>query len=313
MTRLVLASVLALAASGAAAQMSSMPAEVRAGIAGIGPVWGPEVLKQTVALYQPILKVAPRQGVRITTDLAYGAHEQQKLDLAQPEAGGSGLPVLVFFPGGGFATSNRNVDGLCCHNLLTFFAQRGVLALAASYRTAPANPWPAGSQDVGAAVSWAKANAAKYGGDPKRVFVFGHSAGAFNTASYVFDPAARPDVAGAILMSGPHYRIVKASLSTRDTAYLGEDERRYAERSPVAQLAKAPRIPTFLVYAEYDPPLLAAPSLELAQALCVRDKQCPDVFMLRGHNHLSPSLSFNTPDVELGNRVLAFIDRARRF
>jgi hypothetical protein len=86
MTRLVLASVLALAASGAAAQMSSMPAEVRAGIAGIGPVWGPEVLKQTVALYQPILKVAPRQGVRITTDLAYGAHEQQKADLAQPEA-----------------------------------------------------------------------------------------------------------------------------------------------------------------------------------------------------------------------------------
>ena len=35
--------------------------------------------------------------------------------------------------------------------------------------------------------------------------------------------------------------------------------------------------------------------------------------MLRGHNHLSPSLSFNTPDVELGNRVLAFMDRARRF
>ena len=298
------------AVTSAGAQMSNLPPEIGAGIAAIGPVWSGEVLKRTQALYRPVLQDQPRAGIRIVTDVAYGAHERQKLDFAHSEAPGQDLPVLVWIPGGGWGASNRNVEGLCCHNILAFFARHGVLAIAASYRVAP-DPWPAGAADVGAAVAWARANARKYGGDPGRIYVFGHSAGAANVASYLFDPAVHPPqgpgVAGAILMSGAAYRVTRDALPPAGLKYFGADESRYAARSSLQHVPRSKPLPVLLAYAEYDPVALSAPSLELAQALCARDKKCPGMLYLRGHNHLSPSLSFNTRDEELGKRVLGFM------
>jgi acetyl esterase/lipase len=84
--------------------------------------------------------------------------------------------------------------------------------------------------------TWTKANGAGLGGDPSRIFLIGHSAGATHVANYLFDPAfqppAGPEVAGAVLISG-FYQVGGPSNPNRRNmqAYFGEDEGQYPARS----------------------------------------------------------------------------------
>ncbi len=86
------------------------------------------------------MKQQSRAGVTITPDLAYGADPRQKLDVLQPE--GSAMPVLVYIPGGGFISGDKNTDGVFYSNLGVYFARHGYLTIIANYRLAPANRGP---------------------------------------------------------------------------------------------------------------------------------------------------------------------------
>jgi hypothetical protein len=73
----------------ASAQMSNMPADLRARLAEINPTWGKDILGNvatTLALYTPILAAAPKDGVRIERDLAYGPDALHRLDLTSRRA-----------------------------------------------------------------------------------------------------------------------------------------------------------------------------------------------------------------------------------
>jgi acetyl esterase len=166
-------------------------------------------------------------------------------------------------------------------------------------------------------VAWAKANAAQYGGDPNRIVLIGHSAGATHVASYVFDKALQPPggagVAGAVLISG-RYNVGydPADPNGRNMqAYFGDDASQYAARSPINHIRDGARVPVFVVVAEYDNPGLDVRGAELLAALCERDGACPRFVRLRGHNHLSEVLAFNTPDDWLGREILDFMARGR--
>lgn len=80
--------------------------------------------------------------------------------------------------------------------------------------------WPAQSLDIGATVAWLNANAARFGGDPRRIVVVGHSSGGAVVASYVFDHSietTRDGNVGAVLISGVY------GYHTEAPFYYGED------------------------------------------------------------------------------------------
>jgi triacylglycerol lipase len=108
--------------------------------------------------------------------------------------------------GGGFARGSKHTDGTPFYdNIGVWAAAYGLVGVTMNYRLAPDSTWPSGIEDVAAAVKWLQANAARYGGDPKRIFLWGHSAGAAHVGDYLADAATQgrdPGVAGAILTSG---------------------------------------------------------------------------------------------------------------
>ena len=85
----------------ASAQMSNMPEDLRTRLAEINPTWGKDILGNvatTLALYTPLLAAAPKDGVRIERDLAYGPDALHRLDLHKQE-GCTGIPIAVFLHG----------------------------------------------------------------------------------------------------------------------------------------------------------------------------------------------------------------------
>lgn len=302
----------------AAAQMSVMPPELQATMDRIGPIWGTNILGHvgiSQQAYTPLLRAAPRDGVEVARDLRYGPDPRHVLDLhAKP--GLSGAPIVVFFHGGAYVRGDKHVNDEIYGNVATWFARQGMLGVNATYRLAPQAPWPAAAQDVGAVVAWLKANAARLGGDPDRILLIGHSAGATHVANYAFDrelhPATGPGVAGLVLMSGRYRLEYRANdpNARNMQAYFGTDPAQYPARSAITHIAGS-RVPVFIVVAEYDNPGLDVSGAELFAALCARDSACPRMTRLERHNHLSMVHHFNTADEALGREILAFMQRGR--
>ena len=303
----------------AAAQVSTMPPGVQEVLSTVGPVWADDIrgnIEKTLEAYTPILRDAPKDGVRVVQDIAYGPHQSQRLDVHRP-AGETLVPIVVFIHGGAYVRGSRHSNDEVAANVATYFARMGMLGVNADYRLAPSAPWPAGAKDVGAIVEWLKTNGPRFGGDGNRIHLIGHSAGATHVAGYAFDaslqPGSGPGIAGIVLMSG-RYRIVPKPDDPNFEnvqAYFGTDASQYAERSPINHIDRAQDVPTFVVIAEYDNPDLDVLGAELFTALCQRDRACPRFMRLAGHNHLSTVYHFNTADETLGREILDFIQKGR--
>ena len=151
--------------------------------------------------------LAPGKGFSRQTDIAYGPLPRQKLDMYVPDEAGRNRPVLVFFYGGGWEGGERRDYRFVGAEL----ASRGVLTVVADYRVYPEVVFPAFIEDAALAVKWAQDHAAQSGGDPKCLFVMGHSAGAHIAAMLALNPqylrAAGGDsraISGLIGLSGPY-------------------------------------------------------------------------------------------------------------
>ncbi|WP_426038102.1 alpha/beta hydrolase [Brevundimonas sp. DC300-4] len=120
--------------------------------------------------------VAPRdRGVRrVARDLEYGADPRQRFDLYAPDVAGPSLPVLVFFYGGGWDSGAKDLYGWAAQAL----AAQGFVVAVPDYRLVPQVLFPVFIEDAAAAVARVAEVAATYGGDPARLGVIGHSAGA---------------------------------------------------------------------------------------------------------------------------------------
>ncbi|GAB6195100.1 alpha/beta hydrolase [Lysobacter xanthus] len=129
------------------------------------------------------------------------------LDVYRPANASSPAPVVVFFYGGNWQRGMREQYRFVGRRL----ARNGVLTVVADYRTWPRAGFPAFVEDGAQAVAWTHRNAPRYGGDPGRVFVAGHSAGAQIAAligadaRYLAPHGLKPrDLAGVIGLSGPY-------------------------------------------------------------------------------------------------------------
>ena len=147
-----------------------------------------------------------RSGLTITHDVAYGPGPREKLDIYRP-ANTATAPVIVFFYGGRWSFGSRRTYPFVAATL----ARRGNVVVVPDYRLYPEVRFPAFLNDCAAAVAWTSAHMAELGGDPKRLFLMGHSAGAYNAAMLAVDPAlleaagtSRTRIAGFIGLAGPY-------------------------------------------------------------------------------------------------------------
>ena len=128
-------------------------------------------------------RATPEAGYRLVADQAYGAHPRQRLDVYVPTATPGPWPVMVFFYGGSWREGDKRDYRFVGQAL----AERGVLVVMPDYRLYPDVRWQGVLEDSAAATAWAFAQAARLGGDAQRVFVAGHSAGAWNAAMLALD------------------------------------------------------------------------------------------------------------------------------
>lgn len=270
-------------------------------------------LPETEALYAPLHAAEFPAGVSVARDLAYGSDARQRLDIAHAAADPSvGRAVLVFVHGGGFTGGERRRAGTPFHdNVMRWAVAQGMVGVNASYRLAPAHAWPAGGEDVLAALAWIRANIARWGGDAQRVILFGHSAGASHAAEALARALERRDggdlPAAAVLLSGL-YAPADAAATPGRQAYFGADAALYPARSSIARLAAA-RLPLLVAHSQRDPREFADQSRALCAAL-EKAGAAPRCEVHAGHNHFSPVLSLGSGDVSFGNSLAAFLARA---
>ncbi|MDB5885805.1 MAG: alpha/beta hydrolase [Polaromonas sp.] len=158
---------------------------------------GADVLNATV----------PSDTYRLTEALAYGPDARQLLDVYQPGDNPGNAPMVVFFYGGSWSSGERGDYRFVGEAL----ASQGMVAVLADYRLSPAYRYPAFVQDSASAVRWAFDHAAEFGADSRRIFVMGHSAGAYNAAMVALDARwlaavglSPARLAGWIGLAGPY-------------------------------------------------------------------------------------------------------------
>ncbi len=141
---------------------------------------------------------------RIADGISYGSNPRQKLDIwadPKPLADIPRRPVLVFFYGGGWANGERGEYGFAARA----YGGEGFIVVIPDYRHVPEVRFPGFLEDSAASVKWVQANIARYGGDPDRITIAGHSAGAYNALMLALDPQWLGDrpVRAAVALAGP--------------------------------------------------------------------------------------------------------------
>ena len=275
--------------------------DIRDAIAAMGQGLGPDVLAACRALFAPEQEALARAVPLAAHDLAYGPHQRHRLDL-YGEADGTLKPVLLFVHGGAFVMGDKGDTGWPNAAVGRMAARRGWIGAVMNYRLAPDHLWPAGAEDVGAAVDYLRAHVAQHGGDPERIVVIGTSAGAVHVSGFL---KLRPDhaalVRGAILLSGLYGA---TPLEPKDERYYGTGD--YAAKAPI-EAVSATKLPLMLACAHYDPARFQAEFLALLQQRLARHGTLPRSVILSGHNHYTMAMHLGTSDRRLEREIADFL------
>jgi acetyl esterase/lipase len=161
-------------------------------------VWAPTFILNTASW---------GRDVEVERDISFGSDPRLKLDVYRP-AGAKEAPVIVFFYGGSWQRGDKSIYRFLGASL----ARAGIVAVIPDYRVYPPVVYHDFLRDSALAVRWAKDNATKFGGDPSKLFLAGHSAGAYNAISLITDrrwldeAQLKPEteIAGVIGIAGPY-------------------------------------------------------------------------------------------------------------
>jgi len=303
----VLAVVAAVIVTSAWAAESPMPPDIAKKLAELGHVIDPPA---TAKLYAPLQQKEPYFGDRIERDVKYGPDERNLLDIFMPQALTSGKPVLIFVHGGAFTRGSKRVpDSPFYDNVMLWAVKNGFIGVNINYRLAPQFPWPAGAEDVAAAVKWVSEQIGERGGDPSRIYLMGHSAGAVHVASYVshseFYKVKNGGLKGAIMVSGI-YDLTASPLAEPERKYFGDDASQYAGQSSLSGLLKT-NIPLMAASSELDLPGFLKQLELFKEATCKRPSGCARTLILPQHSHMSEVYSINTEDTRLTDAILEFL------
>lgn len=186
---------------------------------------------------------------KASTTLSYGVADKQRVDLYRPASGGNGQPLILYVHGGGWANGSHKVVA----SKPEWASGLGLWFGSVGYRYLPEAPVETQAADVGAAIRKARAEATRFGYDPNRIILMGHSAGAHLAALVATDSQYAGNAFGAIKavipIDGAGYdvpaemRFLRGRLLETYTNAFGTDAARQAALSPVTHAGRgdAPR------------------------------------------------------------------------
>jgi acetyl esterase/lipase len=201
----------------------------------------------------------------VARDQAFRPGPRGGLDVYAPRNAqlGARLPIIVFFYGGSWNTGDKDGYAFVGRAL----AARGFVVAIPDYRLVPEVRFPGFLEDGAAAVRWVRANAHRVGGDPDRIVIAGHSAGAYNAAMLSLDPqwlgADRAAVKGFAGLAGPYDFLPFDSPVTRAAFGQAPD----AQATQPVRLASRGDPPALLLVAGQDTLVYPRNSTRLAEAL----------------------------------------------
>jgi len=288
---------------------TTLPADVLAELKALDPAITPVQAQSVWTLLTPFHEKAGYTAPKIDRDLTYGNHPRQRLDVHTGEdTAKTSAPVVMFVHGGGFVAGDKHTPGTPRFDLVGAWAVRhGWVGVTMTYRLAPEHTWPAGAQDVAAAVDWIRNNIAGYGGDPGAIVVAGNSAGAVHVASYLAGQGGGTleGVSGGVLLSGI-YDLAPANRGELEHIYYGDIPAEKASSLP--GLLDCP-VPLLFTVAEFDPPNFHAQAAGVVAAWQARHGRTPDLLNVDSHNHMSTIASLTIDEAALGVPLARFIGR----
>jgi acetyl esterase/lipase len=252
--------------------------------------------------------LADRSGYERETDIAYGDLPRQKLDIYRPAYDPEGEPpVVVFFYGGAWSSGDRDDYRFVGQ----FLASQGFTVVIPDYRLYPEVAFPAFLEDGAKVLRWTHDHIAIQGGDPRRIFLIGHSAGAYNAMMLALDrryfAAAGFDatrIKGVVGLAGPYDFTLHTDL-LRGVFGAAPDPR---DTQPV-NFATAGAPPVMLVTGDNDDTVNPENSRSLARHL--ESVHSPVVLReLPGVRHLSVVLllsRFGWPDRAVQDEIVRFL------
>lgn len=212
-----------------------------------------------LALTLAWMPAAPDMNVvNVVKDVPYvesSADPMHRLDIYIPD-GKASAPVLFWVHGGGLTGDDRGSNDNA--PVGQRFAREGYVSVVPSYRLSPQVTHPAHIEDVAKAFAWTVRNVATYGGDPLRIIVAGHSAGAYLIGLLAYDPRylqrenlSSDRMLAVIPISGFYFVDRVAPMPDRPRSVWGSDPAGWLAASPAHYVRKdAPR--TILIYADAD-------------------------------------------------------------
>ena len=302
----------------ASVAVGQVPADLKAKIKEIGDVVDPP---STALVYRPLHGSPPYKGVKVLRDQSYGPDKRNILDVFEPETGKGPRPVLIYVAGGAGNKIEPVPGGDAFYdNIMLWATKQGMTAVSVQRRGAFVGD--ANAEDVSAAIQWVHKNIAKYGGDPKHIIIWGHSAGAMSVANYLSQPKfygpGGVGVNGAILMAGP-YNLAPAVVTGSGPAI------RMGLKAPVSAPPAGPppdpamllktsnlpglkalNIPLFVAAAEIDPPRLVNSAKVLNEELRKAGKT-PGFVIYKDHGHMSEVFAVNTADHSITDPIVAWM------
>jgi acetyl esterase/lipase len=246
-------------------------------------------------------------------NLAYGQDPRQRLDVFSPKRADH-LPIVVFFYGGSW-TSGRKANYAFVGAAL---ASRGFVTVIPDYRLYPQVRFPAFIDDGAKAVAWVQAHATEFGGDPKRIVLMGHSAGAHTAAllalndDYLERAGADPRaIVGLVGLSGPYALVPDTDIlhAIFASPYGPEDWQ------PV-RFASSHAPPTLLLHGMADKEVYVMHTEKMRDALLSRGAQVEThLYPGRGHADTIASFAlvarFRTPSLDQTVNFLRRVTRKR--
>lgn len=275
-----------------------------------------------------VLALAADAGAQeVKRDIPYveNGHERQVLDVHYPKDG-KNLPVVFWIHGGGWQTGDKKDVQL----KPKVFTEKGYVFVATNYRLLPAVDMSTLVRDVAKAVRWTHDHAAEFGGDPKRLLVMGHSAGAQLAALICTDDRylkaeklSLDIVKGCVPVDGDTYDVpaIIATAEARWKAHglpfakfghrekFGNDPEKHKDFSAVTHVAKGKSIPPFLVLYVAGHPDVTAQAQRLGAVM--KDAGLPvTLFGARETTHGKINADLGLPDDPATKALFEFLDKA---
>lgn len=232
--------------------------------------------------------LAGRGTRRMARDVPFGPNPRQRLDIFAPRRSAEPRPVVVFFYGGNWDSGDRHDYAFAGRAL----AGLGYVTVLPDYHHTHEQPYPAFMDDAAAALAWVRAQIADHGGDPDRIVVAGHSAGAYIAVTLALDArwGAAASIRAAIGLAGPYDFLPFDSPVTERTFGHVED---LPATQPINH-ARADAPPLLLITGEADTTVYPRHSKDLAARLRALGGTAA-LIVYPGINHTGPLKALARP------------------